>query len=132
VIWLTGAQNFGSDMPVKSCKLRLPPACLVIEAGDYERMLFLLVPIMTPAVALALDSASRTARVSLGLTLPLQFVFANPYVTQLTHEAYQYGLMASVGISALVCLFVARSAIDRPFREYAEAGGALAHSGLIP
>lgn len=82
-------------------------SCLVIQAGDYERMLSVLSPVFVPAVASVIEKAKKRAVFLFICTLPLQYTFGTPYVLQeLSSSSYRallvITIVCSVAASALL------------------------------
>jgi len=71
---------------------------IVTTAGDYERMLGVLAPVMLVACGKTLKVACRISPLGFGAMLcsaPLQFLFGNPYVFSAEGRAYRLGLVLS-------------------------------------
>jgi hypothetical protein len=86
-------------------------SCLVIQAGDYERMLSVLSPVFVPVVALVIEKARTTAVFFFVGTLPLQFAFGGPYVLQqLPRTSYHalLGVTVMLSVAASTCLIALR------------------------
>jgi len=84
-------------------------SCLVITAGDYERMLSVLSPVAVPAVAWVIEKASKTAVLFFVGTIPFQFAFGSPYVLpQLSATSYHLLLVMAIipSVVASACLIV--------------------------
>jgi hypothetical protein len=71
---------------------------VVITAGDYERMLGVLAPVILVACAKTLQVVRRVSPLGFGVLLcvtPLQFLFGNPYVLAMEDHIYRVGLVLS-------------------------------------
>lgn len=90
---------------------------IVITAGDYERMLGVLAPVILVACGKTLQVARRTSPLVFGAllcTATLQFLFGNPYVLTMQDHVYRMGLVLCTLISmstaiGLVLLLYKRS-----------------------
>jgi hypothetical protein len=83
--------------------------CIVITAGDYERMLGVLAPVVLIACSKTLQAARRVSPLWFGVMLccaPLQFLFGSPHVFLADGRAYQVGLILSTALTAFVAVIL--------------------------
>ena len=95
-------------------------SCLVITAGDYERMMGVLAPVILVAGARAIQAARRISRKGVRALLccaPLLFLFGNPYIVRLEDPAYRLGLaVTTTSFAVVAATLVTRSCLARTTR----------------
>ena len=80
--------------------------CLVVEAGDYERMFGMMAPLLIPATAVALQRCQKSLQLMFAATFPLQ-VLAIPHVIGDSHRLlYHIILVLAVAITVSITAFV--------------------------
>jgi hypothetical protein len=80
---------------------------IVITAGDYERMLGVLAPVILVASGKTLRVARRVSPLGFGVILccaPLQFLFGSPHVLLAEGHAYRVGLVLSTSLTTCVAI----------------------------
>ncbi len=114
-MWLLAAYGLlHSPRRVRLLAAALATGCLasslVITAGDWERMLGVLAPVLVVSAGVAIEDAMKVSRPAVVLfvaTIPLQFFFGNPYVLQsLASQHYRILLILTVTLSTIASTLV--------------------------